>query len=224
MVSLKANRPIHFGAGIDRKSVPLHADAAANFPGQRKMFPENKDVAPQSSLQVQVLHKYCQAPAHFRSGFQVHYFIEGQNVFRHRSANSQRVCECADISVHLPVTCNCCANPKTSPFTWPFTLASCPNRNTSPSTVPSMRTRSPNRKMSPLIVSSAATPTDSPLRVSYATADAGCSSIAAQNPASTTANAEPRRTRLRKNATAKPPSVSSASTSNKVIIDCHPFQ
>src|SRR6266705_1904355 len=90
-----------------------------------------------------------------------------------------------------PSTCSVCANPNTSPWTCPFTVASCPNKNTSPCTVPSTFTRSPNRKISPLIVSSELTPTDGPLRVSEAVAAVGSASTA-QNPAKTSATAEPR--------------------------------
>ena len=59
-------------------------------------------------------------------------------------------------------------------------------------------------------------------RNSVAEAPVGIASTV-HNPAKTSARAEPRRIRRRKNMAPSPASVTIASTSRSVIMDCHPF-
>src|SRR5712664_4095786 len=95
-----------------------------------------------------------------------------------------------------------------------------PATTRSPSIVPSIRIRPPAAYRSLWITSSLPIVSRSSWRISVAEAPGGTVSTV-QNPAKTSASTEPRRMRRRKNMAPSPASVTIASTSRNVIMDCH---
>src|SRR5260370_31258589 len=96
------NGSVNLRRRINRQPVSFLSDFAPTFAGDRRMFPKNKEIAPQTSLEIQVLYENRQPPSDFPFGLQIPPLVERQNVFRHRPPNRQSVCKRSNISIHFP--------------------------------------------------------------------------------------------------------------------------
>src|ERR1700739_585063 len=81
--------------------MPLDSYSAAHLARNSRVFGEKQQIAPQVSVQAQIIGKGRQAAANRAYGIEVYALIEGHYVLGHFSTNRQRIRESADISVNL---------------------------------------------------------------------------------------------------------------------------